>query len=270
MRPLGAATYGYLYRTTLDEALADIAELGFRSVEITASPPHLWPQGADAYERLRLARRLRTLGLTVASVNPTYLDLNLVSLHPGVRRETLRELTACIELAHDLGGALVVVIAGRRHTLLPSPLADAKAVLKQGLEGLLKRAASLQVPLGLEAAPSLFLERAADVMAVITEMADPGLSAVFDSANTFAAEEPAQAWRLAQGHVGLMHLSDTTRERWTHGAVGTGAIAFPALAAALAASGYSGPSVLEVVDGEDPAGSLARSAQALAPLGWER
>lgn len=268
MRPLGAATYGFLYRSTLEEALTALAELGMREVELTASPPHLWPAGAGAYERLRLARRLRRLGLTVVSVNPTYLDLNLVSLNPAIREATLGELESCIELCHDLQGQLVVVIGGRRHGLLPSPLEDATGVLKRGLERLLRRASALGVRLGLEAAPSLFLERTQDVVAVIEEMADPGLRLVFDSANVFTAEDPLPAWRLASAHAGLVHLSDTTRSRWTHGAVGTGDVPFPALAEAIALTGYAGPSVLEVVDGADPAGSLARSVAALAPLGW--
>jgi sugar phosphate isomerase/epimerase len=86
----GGCTYSYLWTLSLDDAVNRLADLGFRSIELMATPPHLWPAEFARSERAALRRLCASRGMTITSVNPTYLDLNLASLNPGFRAETVR------------------------------------------------------------------------------------------------------------------------------------------------------------------------------------
>ena len=70
-------------------------------------------------------------------------------------------------------------------------------------------------------------------------------------------------------YLGLAHVSDTWRARWAHTSLGRGEVDFASFAAALAAAGFAGPTVYELVDGEDPAPRLAADFAALSKAGWE-
>jgi sugar phosphate isomerase/epimerase len=93
--------------------------------------------------------------------------------------------------------------------------------------------------------------------------------AVFDVANSHMVEDPAEGLAAISPYLALVHLSDTTRARWQHAPVGRGDIDFPGFAAALDASGYTGPSIMEIVDLEQPAAALIDSGHALSELGWQ-
>ncbi len=267
-RQLGAATYGYLYSASLDDALTRLADAGFRLVEIMTTPPHLSPDTAGPYMRRRLVRHIRRLGLRVLSLNPTYLDLNLISINDGIRQETTRQLRATLELCHDLEAEMVVVIPGRRHILIPSPFNDASGVLDRELLPLLDYAERLSVRVCLENGPSLFLEKADQVRTVCDRLRHRALAMLFDVANSHMVEPVAHALEGVAASVSLIHLSDTSRKRWAHAPVGRGTVPFSAVAEVLDRLSYQGPSILEVIDGEDPLPGLRASAEALATLGW--
>ena len=68
--------------------------------------------------------------------------------------------------------------------------------------------------------------------------------------------------------LALAHISDTWRDTWAHTSAGRGEVNFPAFAAALTEIGFGGPTVYELVDGEDPEPRLAADLAALAAAGW--
>ena len=101
--PLAGCTFGWLHRAPLADALRALSRHGVRAVELTTAPPHLFTRHFGRYERLELARLLRRLELRVVSVNPTFVDINLVSTNPEIWEASVRQLIAEIELAADLG-----------------------------------------------------------------------------------------------------------------------------------------------------------------------
>ncbi len=134
--PLSGCSFGWLHQAPLADALRALARHGFRSLELTTAPPHLFSPGFGPYERRGAqARTLAGLGLQVVSVNPSFADINLVSTNPEIREISERQLVANIELAADLGARFVVVIPGRRHALAPAPADAAQAVLDRGWNG---------------------------------------------------------------------------------------------------------------------------------------
>jgi sugar phosphate isomerase/epimerase len=168
--PLAGSTFGYLQHRSLSEALDDLAAHGMTQIELTPMPPHLHPPALGAYDRRALRRRLDRLGLRCLSVNPGFVDINLISTNPDFRELSLRQIEAGIELAHDLEARFHVVVPGRRHALSPAPAQDARAVLLDGLERLLRTAEPAGVVLALENSPYGFLGRADDLVGISDEL----------------------------------------------------------------------------------------------------
>jgi sugar phosphate isomerase/epimerase len=267
--PLSGCTFGWLHRAPLTDALRSLAAHGVLSVELTTAPPHLFTMYFGRYERLELARMLGSLGLEVTSVNPSFADLNLISTNPEFRALSERQMLAEIELAHDLGASFVVLIPGRRHALSPAPDEAARAVLDQGLSVLVPRAAELGVTICLENSPYGYLGSAAALLEVVKSFGAPNLRLVYDVANALAQEDPATGVATAGEYLALAHVSDTWRDRWAHTSVGRGEVDFAAFARALSDGGFAGPTVYELVDGEDPAPRLDSDLAALRSAGWE-
>jgi sugar phosphate isomerase/epimerase len=267
--PLSGCTFGWLHQAPLADALRSLAAHGVTSVELTTAPPHLFATHFGRYERLELARLLGSLGLRVTSVNPSFADLNLISTNPEFRALSERQMIAEIELAHDLGATFVVLIPGRRHALAPAPDEAARSVLEAGLSVLLARAAELGVTICLENSPYGYLGSAAALLEVAKSFRSPNLRLVYDVANALAQEDPETGVATAAEYLALAHVSDTWRDRWAHTSVGRGEVDFAAFARALAEAGFTGPTVYELVDGEDPAPRLDADLTALAAAGWE-
>lgn len=267
--PLAGCTFGWLHQAPLADALRSLSAGGVGQIELTTAPPHLFTRHFGRYERQELARLLRRLGLGVVSVNPSYADINLISTNPEIREISERQLAAEIELAADLGAGYVVVIPGRRHALAPAPDEAARAVLGEGLARLTGRAEALGITIALENSPYGYLGSAADLLGVVKDLGSPRLGVAYDVANALAQEDPADGVARLGEHLVLAHVSDTWRDRWAHTSVGRGEVDFAAFAAALSSAGFSGPTVYELVDGEDPEPRLAADFGALRAAGWE-
>jgi sugar phosphate isomerase/epimerase len=266
--PLSGCSFGWLHVAPLPDALRALARHGFRSLELTTAPPHLFAPAYGPYERQELVRTLSTLGMRVVSVNPSFVDINLISTNPEIREISERQLAASIELAADLGASCVVVIPGRRHALAPAPDEAARAVLDRGLARLLARAGELGITIALENSPYGYLGRAADLIEIVERFRSPQLRITYDVANALAIEDPAEGVRRVGEHLALVHVSDTWRSKWAHTSPGRGEVDFPTFARALADIGFRGPTVYELVDGEDPEPRLAADLAALAAAGW--
>jgi sugar phosphate isomerase/epimerase len=266
--PLSGCSFGWLHHAPLPSALHALAQHGIRTLELTTAPPHLFTRYFGRYERRELLRLLRALDLRVVSVNPSFTDINLISTNPEIRDISERQLTAEIELAADLGASYVVVIPGRRHGLAPAPDDAAEAVLHEGLGRLLDRARQLGITITLENSPYGYLGTSAELLRIAGRWDVPHLRLVYDVANALAQEDPAEGVQKAAPYLALAHVSDTWRDRWAHTSVGRGDVDFPAFAQALRDIGFTGTTVYELVDGEDPGPRLQADLAALRAAGW--
>lgn len=266
--PLSGCSFGWLHHLPLIDALRCLARHGFESIELTTAPPHLNAATCGPYERHELARTLRSLDLGVVSVNPSFADINLISTNPEFREVSERQIRDNIELAADLDAAYVVVIPGRRHALAPAPDDAARAVLDDALDRLLRRAVKLGVTITLENNPYGYLGPAAQLLEIVEQHDSPHLRITYDVANALAIEDPSEGVRRLGRHLALAHISDTWRTRWAHTSVGRGEVDFTAFAKTLSDIGFAGPTVYELVDGEDPEPRLADDLAQLRSAGW--
>ncbi len=266
--PLAGCSFGWLHQAALVDALRTLSDHGVRAIELSTVPPHLVTRTLGPYERRELARTLDGLDLSVVSVNPSFVDINLISTHPEIQRASEQLISAEIELAAELGAPYVVVIPGRRHALAPAPEAAAGSVLQRTLDRLLDRASAVGVTLALENSPYGYLGSSAELLRIAREWDTPHLRLAYDVANALAQEDPAEGVARAAPYLGLAHISDTWRDRWAHTSPGRGDVDFTAFAAALRGAGFTGWTVYELVDGDDPGPRLAADLASLAECGW--
>lgn len=267
MRPIATTTFGFLYRASLDEAFGEIADAGYSRVELAVGPPHFESFPVDAGERSRIKRQLERHGLTCVSTNP--LELNPVTANPDLFEAARSQYQGALELSADLGAEAVVMVAGRRSPLVPMSRVDANALLVKMIEELQPIADRLAVTLTVEAVPYGFIETGAQVLAFAEEAGLEDVKVTIDCANVlFAGADPAEDLRAAASAVAVVHISDTWRSQWAHTEIGVGDVDFDSFAAAVDEIGFSGPTVYELADLDDPAPRLRASVDRLTSLGW--
>lgn len=264
---LGTAVYTYLWDCPLEQAIEKAARFGFRTLEVMTTPPFLWPAHYGPFERKRLRRQIQQAGVRIFSLNPTFLDLNLISLNPAIRRDSLEEVKETMRLAHDIGAEVVVVSPGRRHPLIPSPMQDAQELALEVIGQCVKLGEELGVTFGLENVPSLFIATGSQQVKMVEQLNSPRCKIVFDVANAYMVEDPTEGLRAVAPHLALVHYSDTHKRAWGHLPVGMGEVDFAACTRTLEAIGYQGPVILETTYPEDPDGGIRSSLEALAGLG---
>jgi sugar phosphate isomerase/epimerase len=269
MLTLGAATFTYLHRFSLDEALDHLSANGFREIELMSTPPHLFPRQLDSAARSALRQGLERRGLHLFSLQPTYQDLNIISLNPGIRSESVRQVVENIELAADLGAKVLVLVTGRRHPLLPVPLEKAWGLALEAIGECNEVARRRGVVIGIENVRNQFVDRGSDVCRMVEDLADSNVKAVIDVANANVVESPIEALEAAREHLVLVHLSDNDGRSWTHSPAGRGNVDFQAVGRKLRDIGFQGPSILEVTDSEDPFGAMEGSKAVLESCGWQ-
>ena len=266
--PVGINTYAWAWTMPAAEVVRRLADLGYRSFELLVHPPHLPLDGFDASSRRALARALETAGATHRMLNLPSLDHNLASPLPRARAASVQMFRDAIDLAADLGAAWLVLVPGRMSPLAPPSLEQRTAWLREGLDTLLPQAEARGVGLAVENVPMAAFPDAGSLGAFVRGYGSRSLGVCYDVANAhFVGEAPADGIRLLAELLRIVHLSDTSRAAWRHDPVGEGDVPFATLPSALAAAGFTGPCVLEILHA-DPEAVILRSHAALAALGF--
>lgn len=245
MLNLAVSTYTGLGRTPLVELLRTLADAGHEQVEILAAPPHVDLE--DLGEAVsRLTSVLRETGQRVTSVVPSGVDVNLASSQRGMREWSREQFVAAATLASELGAPRVVVHPGRRHPLRPPRQDELWDRVVDGLELITNHARTRGLEVLLENVPTGLIDTARECTQV-ADLLEGRVRLCFDVANAFMVEDVAIAIRSLPAPPGLVHVSDTRRDRWLHDPLGSGDVAWDDVAAALLASAYDGPVVLETL-----------------------
>jgi sugar phosphate isomerase/epimerase len=264
-------------RHSLESALEGIAATGYRSVEILADRPHLFPPEWDPPRIAALRRRLADLGLAVCCLNANtaaglYRDPppeplfgpGLCNPDAGRRGARVDYTRRCLDLAASLGAPCITLTSGR--AVPGCPPEQAVGHLHASLAALLPHAAACGVRLALEYEPGLLVERATQALALCDRMASPWLGLNLDVGHAWVVgEEPAEVVRRAgPGRLCHLHLEDIRDRVHYHRIPGEGEIDFAAIFAALRAIDYRGAAAVELYTCiDDPSGAARRSRQHL-------
>lgn len=269
IRPVGINTYSYAWTTPAAEVVRRLGDLGYRSFELLIHPPHLPLDGFDASSRRHLAAAMSEVGVTHRLLNLPSLDHNLASPFPRARDASLGMFRDALDLASDLEVQWLVVVPGRMSPLAPPSAEQRRTWVREGIDALLPYAEARGVGLAIENVPMAAFPDAVSLGAFVREYGSRRIGVCYDAANAhFAGESPADGIRELADLLRVFHLSDTGRAVWRHDPVGAGDVPFAELPPALAAAGYRGPCILEILD-PDPEAAIVRSHDALAGFGFE-
>jgi L-ribulose-5-phosphate 3-epimerase len=264
---LGASNWGFLYQRTLHEAVAELAASGYEAVELCATPPHAYPPSFGYLEARDLKQLLRRHDMTCASINPT--EMNLISPNAAIRELAFDQFVDCLRVGMELEAPYLVVIPGRMNPVMPVPYDAAREMLLEVLARLVRRASEYGVQVALETSPFGFLGTGAEIAGVVDELNDPSVGITFDVANVFGQQNPADGIREAGRRISVLHVADTSRERFGHRPIGTGEVDFRAVSEAIEEVGFDGTVIYELVDGNDPTDAFRRGRSALAEAGLD-
>ena len=264
----------------LVDAVARIARLGFKGVEIMADRPHLYPPDVEEDEFLRLQQALTAGGLKVTNLNSftlfavgdTYLP-SWIEPEPRRRGIRIRHTQECLRLARRLGCTNISVPPG--GPLADVTRAEAERLFYEGIEQVAPLAEELNVRLLVEPEPGLMIETTRQFQAFMRGVRSPAVGVNFDIGHFFCAgEDPQEAFETLFQWVGHVHLEDIASTRvHRHLIAGQGAIRFADVLKRMRRLGYTGDVSLELypyVDTPEEAGreSLAFLKPIFAEAGF--
>jgi L-ribulose-5-phosphate 3-epimerase len=250
---LGYNTNGFAHHR-LDDALAILAEAGYRAVALTPDVNHLPPFETDAAElrRLRAALERLELAVVVESGARYVLDSRrkhrptLLEAEAAGRERRLAFLLRCAQIAAELGGDVISIWAGARP--VETPEKDAWRLLADGVERLCREVEPLGVRVAFEPEPGMLLETLEQWTELRRRIDAPNLGLTLDVGHVPCTEtiSPAEAIRRHAHELVNVHLDDVRGRVHEHLQVGEGDLDWGAIAHALHHSGFVGIASFEL------------------------
>jgi sugar phosphate isomerase/epimerase len=258
----------------VEEAIARIAALGYRGLELLADVPHAWPAGLLPERKRAIRDALDRHGLRISNVNAFMMnavaDPRQPYWHPSwiepdphyraIRREHTKR---ALQLAKELGSPSIQTEPG--GPLEPGQSWEsAAAVFRDELMPCVELAERLEVFLLIEPEPGLLVETFEQYLAFAGRIDSPRVGLNFDIGHAFCMGQTPQDWvaRMAP-HTRHYHIEDIAATRkHAHLIPGRGAIDLAATLDAIAGSGYDGWITVELypyLDDPDAAGREAKA-----------
>ncbi|MBJ3775829.1 sugar phosphate isomerase/epimerase family protein [Acuticoccus mangrovi] len=227
-----------------DRQCAFAAAVGFQGLELAPftlaqNPETLTEAGARAARRALAAEGLECAGLHWLLAAPD--GLSITSADAAVRGRTVDLMRRLVAFAAEAGARVMVHGSPRQRELAPGAEAEgrARAVDAFALAGEAAAAAGVVYAIEpLARRETAFVNTVAEAVAIVKEVASPGLATMIDTcATAFDGGDPAAlvAEWLPTGHIAHIHVNDPNRR-----GPGEGALAFAPTLAALKALDYRG------------------------------
>lgn len=237
-------------RHPLVDALRGIRQAGFTAVEILADVPHAYPDAIDANLTTETKRELENLGLSVSNVNVNcsfgywkdappepYFEPSLISPNAKHREDRTRLILKALQFAKDVGAANVSITSGRMlGGMPPEPAAKQFAA---SIRPILDRADQLDVNVGIECEPGLYLEYVAELREWIDRLGHPRLGANLDVGHSqVIGESIPDAVKLLGDRIWNLHVEDIPGRKHYHLIPGQGTLDWQGLKRALLEINY--------------------------------
>jgi sugar phosphate isomerase/epimerase len=232
-------------RFTLDQAIRDIHRAGYDGVEILADVPHAYPDAMNEALVQSVRKALDDTGLAVSSINcncsfgywkdappEPYFEPSLISPNPKHRADRMRMILRTLEFAKQIGASNISITSGR---CLPGmPPDEAARQFAESIKPVLDCAARLEVRVGIECEPGLFLEYVAELKEWIDRLGSPWFGANLDIGHSqVIGESVPQVVRMLAGRIWNIHVEDIPGRKHYHMIPGQGTLDWAGLKAAL-------------------------------------
>jgi sugar phosphate isomerase/epimerase len=271
---LGYNTNGFAHHDLFD-AIALLAEIGYRSVAITIDHGALAPHEDWRGQLRRLKSNLEHYGMrSVIETGARFLlnpdhkhEPTLVSATLGERALRLEFTMHAVRCAAELGSDCVSLWSGTLRD--PIPYGEAMTRLASDLGDLAKYAAAAGVTPGFEPEPGMLIDSMTRFQELLALVDAPNLKLTLDVGHLQCQGETPVAEQVRRWGPRLVnvHLEDMRPGRHEHLMFGEGEIDFPPVLQALAQVGYQGGVHVELSRHSHEAPDAARRAHAfLQPL----
>lgn len=265
---LGYNTNGFAHHR-LPDALAVIAETGYRAVAITLDVHHLDPfaPGHDAACRA-IGEACRALDLVpVIETGARFLldprrkhRPNLLAASADERAVRVDFLARAIDTAAAVGATVVSLWSGAADDAPGEAVLDAR--LAGALGPLCARARAAGVVIGFEPEPGMYVEDMTAFARLRPQVDDPAFKLTLDVGHAHLTEAAGavatvEAWA---GEIVNAHVEGMRRGEHDHLVPWEGDLDVRAAVAALRATGFTGPACLELSRHSHDAARIARRA----------
>ncbi len=267
---LGYNTNGFAHHR-LEDAVAILAELGYRSVALTLDHHAMNPYAADVDAQTnRIADLLHSLKLRCVVetgarflLDPRRKHAPSLMEHDASARERRRDfLIRAIDVAGALGADAVSLWSGAA----PHDLLDAAGMerLVEECRRLVEHAETRQTPLAFEPEPGMFIDTMARFETLHQRVAHPLFGLTLDVGHVHCLGDGDVAGHIERWSRRLfnVHLEDMRRGAHEHLMFGEGEMAFGPILSALECVGYASGVHVELSRHSHDAVETARRAMA--------
>jgi sugar phosphate isomerase/epimerase len=268
---LAFSTNAYLNHSFAD-AVARLAGIGYRGVEVMADVPHAWPAYLLPEQKQGLRDALATNGLAISNVNAFMMhavnDSRQKYWHPSwiepdahYRQVRIDHTKRALTLAKELGARCITTEPG--GPLEGRKWSDCLTLFVEMLKPVVEHAEKERVMLLVEPEPDLLIETADQYLEFTTKIQSPFLGLNFDIGHFYCVkDEPAPTVHKLKEHIRHVHLEDIAATRVHHHLIpGEGAIDFGSTLKALKDVGYDGWVTVELYTCHENPDHAAKTAR---------
>ncbi len=215
-------------RFSVIDAIHAIKDAGFAGVEILADAPHAYPDAIDAKLTDTLVKALDETGLAVSNVNcncsfgywkdappEPYFEPSLISPNQKHRADRTRLILKSLDFAKNIGARNISITSGR--LLGGMPPEKAAGQFTESIKPILDRAGALDIKVGIESEPGLYIEYAAELREWIDKLNHPWFGANLDVGHSqVIGESIPDAVKLLAGRIWNLHVEDIPGRKHYH------------------------------------------------------
>jgi protein FrlC len=229
----------------LGETIRRIARIGYEGIEIGAAAPHAYPDYVDQRVRKEIRGQLADNGIVVSSMLPAPgggPGFNVASPLEAERRNAIDQYKKVAQLCADLGGRIVLFVAGWQ--VFGTPQQQAWDWSRHALKDVARFAEDVGVTIVVEptSADSNLVETCDGALRMMREAEAANVKVMFDTYHCLYRNEVPTDYVYAMGaDLGHVHLADINR-----GAPGDGRVDYASLVSALRDVGYDGYLAMEI------------------------
>jgi L-ribulose-5-phosphate 3-epimerase len=260
-------TYSFTRDRSAKDCLQHLADAGYRRFEVMLIPGHFWPTLDGAAGQREVEALIARNALEIVTLNQPNLDLNLASDVPEMRQHSCTVVANAIELAAAWNAKGVVMNPGKANPVFPPRMQALTDNFKRSLDFLVPVARRASVPLIVKNHPLSYLYHAQDLKQFFDAYGWEQIGLGYDFANGHFAGEAPEAVLDIVDHLSFLYAADTSKEHFEHAEIGTGTVAFGAIASLLRSAGVGAPTILELVS-DDPEPVIDASVRYLDAVRW--
>jgi hexulose-6-phosphate isomerase len=258
----------------LDECLSRAKAAGFDGLELSFDGEGDLGFSTTQAEAEAIRRKADALGLDLVGVATGFLwEHPLTSGNPETRGAGIAAVDKMLDIAKWVGVDAILAVPGSVDVFfLPggevTPYDVAYARAKEAIGGLVKKAEANGVTIGLENVWNKFLLSPLEMRDFIDGFGSPRVGSYFDVGNVLLTGYPEQWVSILGSRIARVHFKDFKNAVGTAAGfvdLGEGDVNWPAVMAALKATGYNGWVTAEMIPAYNhfPAATLTAASVAM-------